>query len=68
MLKKKNFTEKEAMRFFSMILIGLHYLHRRGIIHRDLKPANILLDHLPGDVVIIKIGDFGISKIVNQEV
>lgn len=68
MLKKKNFTEKEAMRFFSMILIGLHYLHRRGIIHRDLKPANILLDHLPRDVVIIKIGDFGISKIVNQEV
>ena len=65
MQKKKKFSEKEAMHIFSMILIGLHYLHGRGIIHRDLKPANILLDYLPGGVIIVKIGDFGISKIVS---
>ncbi len=46
-----------------MILIALHYLHQREIIHRDLKPANILLDELPGGLYILKIGDFGISKI-----
>ncbi len=46
-----------------MILIGLHYLHKKGIIHRDLKPENILVDKLPGDLNILKIGDFGISKV-----
>jgi serine/threonine protein kinase len=51
------------MTIFSMILIGVHYLHRKGIVHRDLKPANIIFDHLPGGTSILKIGDFGISKV-----
>ena len=44
LMKKKNFTEDEVMYYFTMILIGLHYLHSKKIIHRDLKPENILLD------------------------
>ena len=63
MKKKKTFTEDEAMLFFTMILISLHYLHQKGIIHRDLKPANILIDEIPGSINILKIGDFGISKV-----
>jgi serine/threonine protein kinase len=63
MKTKKKFTEDEAMNYFTMILIALHYLHQREVIHRDLKPANILLDNLPGGNSILKIGDFGVSKI-----
>jgi serine/threonine protein kinase len=62
MKEKKIFTESEAIYRFTMILIGLHYLHDKGIIHRDLKPDNILIDKLPGGVEILIIGDFGISK------
>ena len=51
-----------------MILIGLHYLHEWGIVHRDLKPANILIDELKGGVKILKIGDFGISKVDLKEI
>jgi eukaryotic-like serine/threonine-protein kinase len=65
--KKKNLTEDEAMRFFTMILIALHYLHSKNIVHRDLKPANILIDELPGGGKILKIGDFGIAKVDIQE-
>jgi serine/threonine protein kinase len=50
------------MNYFSMILVGLHYLHSKNIVHRDLKPANILLDRLEDGIKILKIGDFGISK------
>ena len=67
MKKKKIFTEEEAMNYFTMILIALDYLHSKGIVHRDLKPANILIDVLPDGVNILKIGDFGISKVDIQE-
>jgi serine/threonine protein kinase len=50
-----------------MILLALLYLHSKGIVHRDLKPANILIDELPGGGNILKIGDFGISKVDLQE-
>ena len=67
MNKKRTFTDDEAMHYFTMILIALHYLHSKEIDHRDLKPANILLDELPGGLNILKIGDFGISKVDIQE-
>jgi serine/threonine protein kinase len=67
MKNKKTFTEKKAMHYFTMILIALHYLHSKGIVHRDLKPANILIENIPGGEDILKIGDFGISKIDIQQ-
>ncbi|KAL4462051.1 hypothetical protein ABPG74_000896 [Tetrahymena malaccensis] len=42
------------------ILEGLNYLHHQGIMHRNLKIDNILLDK---DVV--KISDFGLSRLVS---
>jgi serine/threonine protein kinase len=63
MKKKKTFTNDEAMNYFTMILIALDYLHSKGIVHRDLKPANILIDKMTGGLNMLKIGDFGISKI-----
>jgi serine/threonine protein kinase len=62
MNEKKIFTEEEGMYYFTMILIGLHYLHSKQITHRDLKPENILIDNLPDGSHILVIGDFGVSK------
>ncbi len=62
MQEKKILSEDEAMYYFTMILIGLHYLHSKQISHRDLKPENILVDNLPGGGQILVIGDFGVSK------
>lgn len=41
------------------------YIHQNHIIHRDLKPANVFL-HNQGGQLRIKVGDFGISKQLNQ--
>jgi eukaryotic-like serine/threonine-protein kinase len=62
MEQKQILSENEGMLYFTMILIGLHYLHSKNILHRNLKPENILVDKLPDGVDIFVIGDFGVSK------
>jgi len=42
--------------------------HAANIVHRDLKPANLFLATRPNhDVPIVKVLDFGISKILEPE-
>lgn len=45
------------------LLNGLKYIHDKKIAHRDLKPENVLLSKAG----VIKICDFGSSKVLNQE-
>ncbi|NXO31146.1 CHK2 kinase, partial [Horornis vulcanius] len=40
-------------------------LHDNGIIHRDLKPENVLLSSSE-EICLIKITDFGQSKILGE--
>jgi eukaryotic-like serine/threonine-protein kinase len=42
---------------------GLAAAHAAGIIHRDIKPANLYLARQPGRTNVLKILDFGVSKI-----
>lgn len=42
---------------------GIAAAHAAGIIHRDIKPANLFLARQPGRANIIKILDFGVSKV-----
>ena len=44
LIKKKNFSERQACLIAKEILLVLAYLHDKGVIHRDLKPENVLLE------------------------
>ena len=61
-LSKNTFKEKEVRFYMSEIFLAIEYLHKKNYIYRDLKPENILIG-LDGH---IKLTDFGLSKILNE--
>merc|ERR1712232_183779 len=66
-VNKGSYTERDAATLVTKFLEALDYLHEKGIVHRDLKPENLLLKSKENDSDI-KLADFGLSKIVGQEV
>lgn len=62
LIETEDFTEQKAKEYYRQIIEGLLFLQDFKIIHRDLKPENILIKNN-----IIKIADFGFSKIVTNE-
>eukprot|EP01129_Flabellula_baltica_P004424 TRINITY_DN1534_c0_g2_i1.p1 TRINITY_DN1534_c0_g2~~TRINITY_DN1534_c0_g2_i1.p1 ORF type:complete len:263 (-),score=53.26 TRINITY_DN1534_c0_g2_i1:13-801(-) len=63
-VQKGSFSEEESKVLFRQMLEATGYLHSLGIAHRDLKPENILLKDKTSN--IIKITDFGLSRIVDS--
>ncbi len=60
---------KRAVALLRQIADGVDAAHEINILHRDLKPANIfLMQKGKGGDGFIKVGDFGLAKIINQTV
>lgn len=66
-LRKGQLDELDAIKIMKQICSALQEAHDLDIIHRDLKPDNILLTEFRGESMFVKILDFGIAKITNQE-
>ncbi|XP_048384309.1 calcium/calmodulin-dependent protein kinase type IV-like isoform X1 [Stegostoma tigrinum] len=61
------YSEKDAANAVNQILEAVAYLHENGIVHRDLKPENLLYAS-PSPDALLKIADFGLSKITEDQV
>ena len=59
-------NETRAAILMYQLASGIKYLHDYGILHRDLKPENIMLSDNT-EKGIIKVMDFGLSKIMGPE-
>eukprot|EP00347_Sterkiella_histriomuscorum_P018094 403346812 len=59
---KEKIPEDLAKQWLAQTALGLKELHSRNIIHRDIKPQNILVFKKDN----IKIADYGLAKIVNE--
>jgi eukaryotic-like serine/threonine-protein kinase len=46
---------------------ALDAAHSRGIIHRDLKPDNVFLQEMPEGRAVVKLLDFSIAKLVDED-
>jgi serine/threonine protein kinase len=58
-----NLDPAEAVDIMRQVLAGLEAAHKCGVIHRDLKPENIFLASLDDGSRVVKVLDFGISKL-----
>ena len=52
-----------VLSFLRQTATALDYAHKKGIVHRDIKPANILIH----EGAVAKIADFGVAKILSQQ-
>ena len=62
---------QRAANILRQVVSGVEAAHDEGILHRDLKPANIFLmqqkRRTGGEDGFVKVGDFGLAKIVNAD-
>lgn len=60
--KNVHFPEEKILDWFVQICLAMKHIHDRKILHRDIKTQNIFLTQHG----IIKLGDFGIAKVLNS--
>eukprot|EP00118_Oscarella_pearsei_P008413 m.43111 g.43111 ORF g.43111 m.43111 type:complete len:451 (+) comp33415_c0_seq5:784-2136(+) len=60
--RKEKIPQEKIMQWFVQLALALQHIHSQKVLHRDLKSQNVFLTK--SDVV--KVGDFGISKVLDN--
>lgn len=60
--KKSPFSEEQIMQWFIQMTMALQHIHSKKVLHRDLKSQNVFLTKKG----VVKIGDFGIARMMEN--
>jgi predicted Ser/Thr protein kinase len=66
--KQGPLASHEAVGYVLQACKAMEEAHGQGIVHRDLKPQNLFLTQRPDGTALVKVLDFGISKLVDPDV
>ena len=64
---QRKLSVPERLRLFLHVCDAVAYAHRNLIVHLDLKPSNILVAHDGSSGGIVKLLDFGTSKLIQPD-
>src|SRR3954471_23040033 len=65
--EEKNLPVSWTLSILEQVCSAVHEAHEQGIIHRDLKPDNIWLEPNQRGGYTVKVLDFGIAKLEEQD-
>jgi hypothetical protein len=61
-------SHEQKIRWVHEIALGMCHLHKHNIVHRDLAARNILLSQPNPNDAQLKISDFGMSRVLEQDI
>jgi serine/threonine protein kinase len=67
LLQRGKLDARETLAILMQVARGLDHAHAAGVIHRDLKPENVFVHRRDDGSEIVKILDFGISKVLRPD-
>lgn len=65
--RPERLSPREACTIVVQILSALRAAHAAGIVHRDIKPENVFLVATAATPAYVKVLDFGIAKLLDQQ-
>jgi len=65
--REENLSLHERLRLFLSVCEAVGAAHRNLVVHQDIKPSNVLVQDAEGGLPQVKLVDFGVAQLLDDE-